>query len=539
MSLTPSEEPIITRSSSSESLIQGKQGKHDEFVENNLSVSVTGTIHSSLAADVQSQFLKEANKHTDNKITPNLLLDNYDIRKNRSTPDLRDLDHSASDLLGPGKFRRHHINNNEFDVSSSMGQTLTPSTLDFILLYGNFAGGYYFENSDSENDEEQPLLGSPSQQIQRITGASVKKTYFLLMKSFIGTGILFLPRAFMNGGLIFSSITLLVVAFLTNWGMLLLIQVTQALPNKSFGDIAEHLYGPKAKAIVMMSIIFSQLGFCVAYFVFCAHNMKDAIALWTNCELQIDETWLIFGQILFYIPLSLVRRIHYFSYTSIIADIFILAGVVYVLAGDFEMFGNLPTVQYINSPDKIALFLGTAVYTFEGVGLIIPISQSMSEPHKMGQVLSLCMFTVSIIYTIVGAVSYAAFGDKTETVILLNLPATPMLSLVQAFYVLAIVLSWPLQLFPAIRILEQGIFPPDVYSGKNNIWHKWQKNIFRIGVVSMLSYLAWGGQSQLELLVTFIGAFACIPLRYISINLVFVGHHFCISKRVQGPDSKK
>ena len=496
---------------SSESLVHGKP---QEFIEQHLSSSVSGTIHSSHIADVQDQFIKELNKRNTNQITPNLLLPNYDVRKNKSTPDLRDID-TAGNLIGPGKFRRHHVNSNEFDTNNTMGNTLTPSTLDFILLYGNFAGGYYFEESNSETDEERPLLGSPSQHMQqRIVGASTKKTYFLLMKSFIGTGILFLPRAFLSGGLIFSTISLLVVAFLTNWGMLLLIEVTQKLPNKSFGDIAEALYGPKAKAVVLMSIIVSQLGFCIAYFVFCSHNMKDAIALWTNCSVQLDETWLIFAQILFYIPLSLVRRIHYFSYSSIIADILILIGVAYVLSGDFDQFANLPPVQYINSPDKIALFLGTAVYTFEGVGLIVPISQSMAEPNKMPKVLSLCMITVSIIYTVVGAASYTAFGDATQTVVLLNLPSTPILALIQMSYVLAIILSWPLQLFPALRILEQGIFPPEVYNGKHNIWHKWQKNIFRIGVVSILSYMAWAGQSQLELLVTFIGAFACIPLSF-------------------------
>eukprot|EP00835_Amoeboradix_gromovi_P000801 NODE_30_length_32972_cov_0.541052.p4 type:complete len:567 gc:universal NODE_30_length_32972_cov_0.541052:3656-5356(+) len=503
--------PILSQSSSSESLIpEGRQ----EFNENNLSSSLTGTIHSSFAADVQDQFIKEFNKTRDEKLTPNALLGTYELRKNKSTPDLRDVD-TSSKLLGPGRFRRHHINSNEFDVSSSLGQALTPSTLDFILLYGNFAGGYYFEESSDEDiDEEQALLGSPSRELQRITGASVKKTYFLLMKSFIGTGILFLPRAFLNGGLIFSVISLLTVAFLTNWGMLLVIQVTQEIPNKSFGDVALSLYGPKAKVVVLMSIIFSQLGFCISYFVFVAHNLRDAISLWTNCAVQLNETWLIFGQIIFYIPLSLVRKIHYFSYTSIIADLFILAGVCYVLAGDFDMFSNLPTVQYINSPDKIALFLGTAVYTFEGVGLIIPISQSMAEPLKMPKVLSLCMFTVSVVYTFVGAVSYMSFGEKTETIILLNLKATPMLSVIQMLYVLAIILSLPLQLFPALRILEQGIFPPEVYNGKHNVFHKWQKNIFRIGLVSILSFVAWAGQQQLELLVTFIGAFACIPLSF-------------------------
>ena len=41
------------------------------------------------------------------------------------------------------------------------------------------------------------------------------KTFFTLIKGFIGTGILFLPKGFENGGYLFSPIALLFAGALT------------------------------------------------------------------------------------------------------------------------------------------------------------------------------------------------------------------------------------------------------------------------------------------------------------------------------------
>jgi proton-coupled amino acid transporter len=70
---------------------------------------------------------------------------------------------------------------------------------------------------------------------------------------------------------------------------------------------------------------------------------------------------------------------------------------------------------------------------------------------------------------------------------------------------IAILLSIPLQLFPAVRIMENGLF---VRSGKNNVKVKWQKNLFRAGTVVFCSLLSWASSSELDKFVSLIGAFA-------------------------------
>jgi len=130
----------------------------------------------------------------------------------------------------------------------------------------------------------------------------------------------------------------------------------------------------------------------------------------------------------------------------------------------------------------------------------------MKEPHKFPRVLTGVMVFITILFTSIGVLSYAAFGSKVETVIILNLPNDSLtVQAVQLLYALAIVLSIPLQLFPAIRIMEQGLFEK---SGKDDTWVKWQKNLFRAATVIACALIAWSSEDDLDKFVSLIGSFA-------------------------------
>lgn len=136
----------------------------------------------------------------------------------------------------------------------------------------------------------------------------------------------------------------------------------------------------------------------------------------------------------------------------------------------------------------------------------------MRHPTKFPKVLFGVMIAITTIFVSMGALSYAAYGTNTKTVIILNLPQdSKIVNGIQFLYSLAILLSTPLQLFPAIRIMENGLFRG---SGKHNPYVKWQKNTFRFVTVFATAAVAWGGADDLDKFVALIGSFACIPLVY-------------------------
>ncbi|KAK9712934.1 hypothetical protein K7432_006824 [Basidiobolus ranarum] len=361
-----------------------------------------------------------------------------------------------------------------------------------------------------EEDEDEPsiIIEEPGEK------TSAKKAFLLLIKAFVGTGVLFLPKAFYNGGLLFSIIILVLVGCLTACAMMLLVKVRLQVPGE-FGEIGGILYGRAVRILVRTSITVSQLGFCCAYFIFVAQNLYDLTHTLSGCKVDIPVKYFIFMQLAVYVPFAMVRKIKAFSYGSLIANIFILFGIIYIFyididhfvtagAGDFELF---------NSKD-FPLFIGTALFSFEGIGLVLPVVNSMKEPKRFPTVLASVIVTVTVIFVSVGAISYAAFGSSTDTIILLNMPANqPTTKVVQLCYVMAILLTLPLMIFPATKILEGAVFSSR--SGRKSTMVKWEKNLFRAMLCVCLALIAWGGASNLDNFVSLIGGFGCIPLLFI------------------------
>jgi amino acid permease len=87
---------------------------------------------------------------------------------------------------------------------------------------------------------------------------------------------------------------------------------------------------------------------------------------------------------------------------------------------------------------------------------MLPIAESMKEPEKFNNVLINGMITIGFLFISVGGLSFLAFGEKVETIVFLNLPKSPAVTALQFLYAIAIMLSFPLCVYPAIRITEQG-----------------------------------------------------------------------------------
>ncbi|KAL8695506.1 MAG: hypothetical protein Q9218_000084 [Villophora microphyllina] len=430
-------------------------------------------------------------------------------------------------------------------------QVSTSSFIEFLTLYGHFAGeeleeikeedeesdDYYTSDADGADqyfDQEQAggndgeygegsALLTPGTQGRRkrkpsgrgpVGRNSPTGAAMMLLKSFVGTGVLFLPKAYLNGGMLFSNLVLLGVAALSYYCFILLVN-TRLKVEASFGDMGGILYGKWLRILILSSVALSQIGFVAAYIVFTSENLQAFILAVSNCRTWIDIKFMVLMQLIIFLPLSLIRDISALSLTAYIADGFIGLGLVYLYYYNIATITTNPGLSDIVNfnPRDWTLFIGTAIFTFEGVGLIIPIQESMRQPSKFPPVLAGVMIVITVIFVSMGALSYAAFGSSTKTVVLLNLPQDDkFVNAVQFLYSLAILLSTPLQLFPAIRIMENGIF---TRSGKNDPKIKLGKNIFRFVLVMICALIAWGGAGDLDKFVAIIGTFCCLPLVYV------------------------
>jgi solute carrier family 36 (proton-coupled amino acid transporter) len=89
---------------------------------------------------------------------------------------------------------------------------------------------------------------------------------------------------------------------------------------------------------------------------------------------------------------------------------------------------------------------------------------------------------------------------------------------------MAILLSGPITLYPAIRIMEHSIFV--MHSGKENFRVKWMKNMFRALLVSVCVTVSWVGAADLDKFAAFVGCFTAL------VYLVFV--HLAVNVDIIG-----
>ncbi|ANZ74817.1 BA75_00312T0 [Komagataella pastoris] len=370
------------------------------------------------------------------------------------------------------------------------------------------------------------------------------KAVLLLLKAFIGTGVLFLPKSFSNGGLLFSSGMLLIFSCISIVCFIELIQVGKLTQIASYGDIGGYLYGRTMKASILTSIILSQIGFASAYIVFVAENARVLCDSWLNLGEYSIEVF-IFLQLIVFVPLSLTRDINKLSFTALVADLFILAGLIlvyYYSTYHLVVNGISKNVSLYNESEW-PLFIGVAVFTYEGIGLLIPINESMAKPEKFNKSLVGVMAVITVVFISIGSIAYMSFGSDVNTVILLNFPQNNKVFSVQLLYAIAIMLSTPLQLFPAIKIIENFAFKKrkhldsiesknnrntvqaeseNVFSGKHNTRIKWSKNLLRVVIVIGASIISYAGSSDLDKFVALIGSFTCIPLIYVYPPLLHI-----------------
>ncbi|OZJ04451.1 hypothetical protein BZG36_02812 [Bifiguratus adelaidae] len=263
----------------------------------------------------------------------------------------------------------------------------------------------------AEEDEEEE--GS-EKDVESVTinphGVGAAKALLMLCKAFVGTGVMFLPRAFYNGGIIFAPIFM-----------------------------------------------------------------------------------------------ALIASICLFSFRRLVL-------VRLKIGGSFDQ--GVADIAFFNS-SNFGLFIGTAVFSFEGIGLVLPITDTLKDSKQFSKVLTMTIIIVCTIFCTVGVLSYLAYGPQLQTAVILNLPAfSGMTQAIQILYTLTIILSSPLMLFPAISILDQGIWQGR--RGSRSWKVKWSKNVFRVCVAIFCAAVSYGvGSDNLDKFVSLVGSLLCCPLLFL------------------------
>ncbi|XP_073996618.1 proton-coupled amino acid transporter-like protein pathetic isoform X2 [Rhodnius prolixus] len=320
-----------------------------------------------------------------------------------------------------------------------------------------------------------------------------------LLKSSLGTGILAMPSAFKNGGLIFGIFGTIIVGYICTHCVHMLVRCSQLLssrvkqPSLGFPETAEVAFktGPeKYRKWAKFSWIFVKISLFATYYfgntvyvVFIAKSFEQVIEHHTGFEMNIRIYILLLTIPL--IPLGIIRTLKYLVPFSAMATAFIMFGLAITLYYTFVDLPDMETRHYITHVQHWPIFFSTVLFAMEGIGTVLPIENSMKTPeHFLGcpGVLNIAMSVVVVLYGCVGFLGYVKFGEETEGSITLNLPQTVLAEVVKVLVALSILFTYGLQFSVPSEIMWK-LIGPKISENRQNIGYYLMRGVMIFGTV--------------------------------------------------------
>uniref|UniRef100_A0A8D1ETP5 Solute carrier family 36 member 1 n=1 Tax=Sus scrofa TaxID=9823 RepID=A0A8D1ETP5_PIG len=278
-------------------------------------------------------------------------------------------------------------------------------------------------------------------------GESSSTTWFQtlihLLKGNIGTGLLGLPLAIKNAGILMGPLSLLLMGLVAVHCMGLLVKCAHHFChrlNKPFLDYGDTvMYGLEAspsawlrnhahwgRHIVDFFLIVTQLGFCSVYFVFLADNFKQVIeaanGTTNNCHNNetviltptMDSRLYMASFLPFLVLLVFIRNLRVLSVFSLLANVTMLVSLVMIYQFIVQEIPDPSHLPLVASWKTYPLFFGTAIFAFEGIGMVLPLENKMKDPQKFSLILYVGMAIVSALYISLGTLGYLQFGAAIQ-----------------------------------------------------------------------------------------------------------------------------
>ncbi|XP_071375889.1 neutral amino acid uniporter 4 [Centroberyx affinis] len=416
------------------------------------------------------------------------------------------------------------------------------------------------ENSDEDHDQD--LLPAQQYELDTHQGITFSQALIHLLKGNIGTGLLGLPLAVRNAGIIVGPICLVLMGVVCVHCMHILVHCSHHLcerlkrPAMSYSDTVafamEHssyqCFRKTAKFgrhLVNFFLVLTQLGFCSTYFVFLAENIKQVVegyqgnitldgdslkslsntsagaALPPLLSASAGQPWDLDLRLymLFFLPFLIVlvfmKDLKKMAVLAFLANVCMAISVVIIFQYILSGFGDAQHIPLTSPVGKFPFFFGTAIFAFEGIGVVLPLENQMKDPKRFPMALNIGMGIVTILYVILATLGYLHFGDDIKGSITLNLPHNAWTNqLVKILYSFGIFVSFAIQFFVPAEILL-----PPIRAQLQESWRASCEMLLR-GLLVCLTF-SWAVLiPRLDLVISLVGAVSSSALALIFPPLV-------------------
>ncbi|XP_027794528.2 proton-coupled amino acid transporter 2 [Marmota flaviventris] len=323
---------------------------------------------------------------------------------------------------------------------------------------------------------------SESTDLDKTKGITGFQTLVHVLKGNMGTGILGLPLAVKNAGILMGPISLLVMGFIACHCMHILVRCARRFchrlnkPFMDYGDTVMHgleaspsiwlqTHAHWGRHIVSFFLIITQLGFCCVYIVFLAENLKQVVeavnSTTNNCYNNetvipmptMDSRLYMLSFLPVLVLLVFIRNLRILTIFSMLANISMLASLIIIAQYIAQEIPDPSRLPLVASWKTYPLFFGTAIFSFESIGVVLPLENKMKDASRFPAILSLGLSIVTALYTSIGTLGYLRFGDDIKASITLNLPNCWLYQSVKLLYIIGILCTYALQFYVPAEII--------------------------------------------------------------------------------------
>lgn len=286
------------------------------------------------------------------------------------------------------------------------------------------------------------------------------ETLVHLFKGNVGPACFAMAEAIKNSGLILGSCLTVLLASVCVYQQHVLMKCSDTMKSdfklEKRPDYAETLelslisndkwkkHSKTMKMVCNVFLILTQFGFCSVYFLFVANNVKNVLDFYGYV---FDLKILMMFSLVPIILTSLITNLKYLgeiNLTRVVVDNIIFKKILFSAPfsgiANLCMFTGIVITFYYTTRDlpditdrrmattslhKLPLFFGTAIYLFEGIGLVLPLKNAMRKPSNFSRplgVLNVGMIFLTTMFVSFGFVGYWKYGEGVASSLTLNLP---------------------------------------------------------------------------------------------------------------------
>lgn len=316
------------------------------------------------------------------------------------------------------------------------------------------------------------------------TGSNLKSAFFNMTNSIVGAGIVGIPRAFMNSGLLAGLIMMVVLAFLNDWTLRLIVVNTKLSGTKSYTGFVTHSYGTFGKIVVLLAQGLFALGGTIGFTIIIGDSIPYVLRSIFHEAIEnhkfIDQFILSRNSIIFFFmtlvayPLCWISDISKLAKTSAMAlfsmTIIVLIVVLRGPSVSSDYKGSIDFWGYIING---GIFQGISVISFALVchhnTTFIYDSIKVPTIDRFNMVTHISCAISGFICTLMGVCGFLYFGDLTKGNILNNFPNNDWVINVARFcFGFNMITTIPLEVFVIKEVLK------DLY----NIYKKRKNPLF-------------------------------------------------------------